>query len=374
MAVQTAITIESANTLGDTTVCGERIAIGSPGDYKPCVARLPDGELLLVAFYSGALEKGKLREEILLFRSHDDGRTWSGPTNLTSDLGILGREPYLTVLRDGTLLITVHFLANDVRNPTDRTRSFVHRSTDAGRSWNTIVAEPDEAGQSCTTRTILELSDGSLMLGVAASGGRSEVWRSHDQGRTWSDKVPAMIDELEPDYASPFFGEGVWWQAPTGKILLLNRMDPHRVGRFAQPVPEDVYGRTDNVDCLILYETSDLGRTFQPVRPIGAHGEMYPALIRLADGRILLTFTVRALRLPVGVRCVIGHASNDDIHFDMIHDRFMIDIQTPPDVYSGGGFGRTVQADDGTLVTSYSWRDAAYVTHLEVMRWRAPAP
>ena len=28
----------------------ERIAIGEPDDYKPCTARLPDGELLLSCF------------------------------------------------------------------------------------------------------------------------------------------------------------------------------------------------------------------------------------------------------------------------------------------------------------------------------------
>jgi len=26
--------------------------------------------------------------------------------------------------------------------------------------------------------------------------------------------------------------------------------------------------------------------------------------------------------------------------------------------------------DDGTVVTSYSWRDAEHVTHVEVIRWR----
>jgi len=204
-------------------------------------------------------------------------------------LDILGREPYMTVLHDGTVLITVHFLANDVRNPASHTRSFVHRSDDGGATWTTTVAEPTGASDmqgTCTTRTVLELHDGSLMLGVAGSGGRQEVWRSGDGGRTWAEKIPSEIKELDPAYDGPFFGEGVWWQVQSGKIYLLNRMNPHFVGRFAEPVPKDKYGRTDNVDRMILYETTDEGRTdnvdrmilyettdegrtFRPVRPMG---------------------------------------------------------------------------------------------------------
>ena len=373
MSEKTIIPIEAANQLTVDAIPGERVPLGSPGDYKPCVARLPDGTLLLVCFFGGGLEEGLAREEILLYRSTDDGQTWSRPRNLTLEQDVLGREPYLTVLRDGTLLITVHFLANDVRNPAGYTRSFVHRSDDEGATWTTTVAEPTGTAEmrgTCTTRTVLELHDGSLMLGVAGRGGQREVWRSSDGGRTWTEKFPSKIEELDPAYDGPFFGEGVWWQVQSGKIYLLNRMNPHYVGRFAESVPKDKYGRTDNVDRMILYETTDEGHTFQPSRPMGEHGEMYPALLRMADGRPLLTFTVRSLRDPVGVRCVVGNESEDDIQFDMVHDRFMIDTQTPKDIYSGGGFGRTVQTNDGTLLTSYSWLDASYATHVEVMRWK----
>ena len=39
----------------------------------------------------------------------------------------------------------------------------------------------------------------------------------------------------------------------------------------------------------------------------------------------------------------------------------------------GGGFGPTVQVDDGTLVTSYSYRGQDEKTHLEVVRWKLPS-
>ena len=96
------IGIEAPRVLQGQPIAGERVPVGTPGDYKPCVALLPDGTLLLAAFAPFQLEKGKHREEILLFRSRDGGATWSAPVNLTTTQGILGREPYLTVLRGGT--------------------------------------------------------------------------------------------------------------------------------------------------------------------------------------------------------------------------------------------------------------------------------
>ena len=110
----------------------------------------------------------------------------------------------------------------------------------------------------------------------------------------------------------------------------------------------------------------------RPVRGLGVVGEMYPAILRLQDGRLLLTFTVRELHRPLGVRAVVGEEYHDDVQFDMTNDRLVLDAKTPSDMDSGGGFGPTVQIEDETLVTSYSWRDAEHISHVEVVRWRLP--
>jgi hypothetical protein len=64
-------------------------------------------------------------EQTLLFRLRDGGKTWSEPEKVD----LLGREPYLTVLPDGTVFLTGHLLANDVRNRWGYTCGFLHRST-----------------------------------------------------------------------------------------------------------------------------------------------------------------------------------------------------------------------------------------------------
>jgi len=123
---------------------------------------------------------------------------------------------------------------------------------------------------------------------------------------------------------------------------------------------------------MILYSSDDFGRTWRFVRDMGRYGEMFPAVFRLRDGRMLLTFTVRALSPPLGVRGVLGTEDKDGFHFDFQHDRVMLDTKTPAGLSSGGGFGPTVQLNDGTLVTACSYRGKDNMTHLEVIRWRLP--
>lgn len=65
---------------------------------------LPEGELLLTAFHQHKQPGNKVLEQKLLFRSRDGGKSWSK----AEKLDLLGLEPYLTVLRDGTIFVTGH--------------------------------------------------------------------------------------------------------------------------------------------------------------------------------------------------------------------------------------------------------------------------
>ncbi len=89
--------IHSPQHLPLRPIACERIPLGEPDDYKACIARLPDGELLLTTFRQHKREGDKVMEQGLLFRSRDGGKTWSEP----EQLDLLEREPYLTVLPDG---------------------------------------------------------------------------------------------------------------------------------------------------------------------------------------------------------------------------------------------------------------------------------
>ena len=381
------IQIQNPKQLGVETIPAQRITLGVPNDYKPCIARLPNGELLVTAFHQhkmgGALKAGDeewplLREDIILFRSQDGGVTWSEPETLD----ILGREPYFSILSDGTILITVHLLMQDVRNEFGYVQTYVHRSTDRGKTWETTRFPGEDLPgwqpdwKVCSSRNILELRDGSLILGMGTQEGHISLFRSHDKGASWqlSEACEFELFESEKDKKKLRYSileEAKFWEATNGDLLALCRVDPN----VFPPLPGTIKrpdGTWDQKDRLVLYRSKDGGKYWSFSELGGNYGEMYPAILKLHDGRLLLTFTVRDVHPQLGVRAVLGKETADGFNFDFEHDRLMLDIKTPIGKPSGGGFGRSVQLEDGTLVTSISFRGEDDNTYLEVVRWKLP--
>ena len=366
-----AIVVRDPKTLAVEKIACQRIQIGKPGDYKACIAALPSGELLLTMFHQHKKDGGKLLEQNLLFRSTDGGETWSGPEKLD----LLGREPYLTVLKDGTIFITGHLLTQDVRSEHNYIHGWVHRSTDGGKTWASLRIDSEELGKPSagnhSTRNVLELADGTLLLGVDCNGGPYYTWRSTDRGKTWDRSRKCDPVGFKSIYG--FFGGETWlWQAQSGKVIAFVRVDSKefpikREGKVTRT-------GTDADDHEMIWESLDEGRTFRRISDFGDYGQMYPSLLRLRDGRLLYTYTQRALDPPLGVRALVGTEQKDGFTFDFNADRLLIDTKTPLDKPQGGGFGPTLQLKDGTLVTSYTYRGADNQTHAEVVRWRLPKP
>lgn len=375
------IEIRSPKKLPAKIPCS-RIALGKKGDYKPCIARLPNGELLIVAFDASHVKIGDgFQEDMLLWRSSDQGRTWSE----RKIIPLLGREPYFSVLKDGTLLVTVHFLKQDVRNQEGYVYSLVHRSTDGGRTWSSIsiksedLPKPATKTWTYTSRNVLELKDGTLILGVSMPGGRDYLWRSKDSGQTWDNSLESKFADVdESKLWWPFMAETVFWQTRKGDLLGLFRVDQKLFPPIkGTTIPQE---KGDSYERLLQFRSTDGGKNWKPEEFGSYYGEMYPAFLRLNDGRLLLTFTLRTAVAPnvkpLGVRCLVGRETDTGFDFDFKHDRIMISTKTPPGSYSGGGFGPTVQLDDGTLLTAHSYAGPGhYPTDLriEAVRWRLPA-
>lgn len=381
------IQIQNPKLLSVETIPAQRIAIGVPDDYKPCIARLPDGELLLVAFHQyqlggtrkiGDQDLPRIREDIILFRSQNGGVTWSEPKTLD----IIGREPYFSILSDGTILITVHLLVQDIRNPFGSVQTYVHRSTDGGLTWDSTRFPGENlpgwqpGWKVCASRNILELKDGSLVLGMGTQEGYISLFRSHDKGVTWqlAEACEFELFENEKDKKKLRYSileEAIFWEAGNGDMLALCRVDPN----VFPPLPGTIKrpdGTWDQKDRLVLYRSKDGGKYWSFAELGSTYGEMYPALLKLQDGHLLLTFTVRDVHPPLGVRAILAKETPDGFEFDFEHNRLMLDTKTPIGKVSGGGFGRTVQLNDGMLVTSYSYRGTDDKTHLEVVRWKLP--
>ena len=259
-------------------LAAQRIGLGI--GYKPCIARLPSGELLVVAFSKKKVEGGNILEDEVLYRSSDGGKTWSGP----EVLDLPGCEPYLTVLKDGTIFITSNLLAHDVRNNRNYAYSYLHRSQDGGHTWNSTQIVPKEfrSVSSITTRNVLEMDDGSLMIGISEhriKNSKSCIWVSSDKGKTWGEKYPAHFEDVPKDYPYTIMGEAYLWQAGY-KIYTILTVGVHK--SWTIPGTTET-GGNDNTERMVLYSSMDKGRNWEKIRDLGDYGQYVP--VDYAPGR-----------------------------------------------------------------------------------------
>ncbi len=388
------IKILNAKNFQTDTISAERVYLGQM--YKPCVMRLPDDTLRLSAAATTPHYRfGK--NESPLWKSTDGGRVWSK----LSEPPFLPSENYMSVLRDGTVLMTFAGPLRD-RKP-DSGHHLIHRSTDGGLTWQhppTSVYKHFDIG----TRNVLELADGSLLWGHTRLHGESEkdmIWRSFDGGHTWTEKYPARFEGMPQGY--PYSGtlEAFLWQSTSGRLFCITRVDflhmPPIPGKKA-PSREWMRRVIDESTGMLMYASDDMGRSWKPVRYLGDYGQHYPSILKLRDGRLLLTYTVRS-PVPhetglVGTSAVLGRDEGEDLIFDFNHDVIELEARLPycrqpykkggPWIWNprgAAGWSPTVQLDDGTLVTAYSYRTgtsddtgkkAAQPVHSEVIRWRLP--
>ena len=366
--------IRNPRDLGVTRIPVERVYLGKY--YKPNIACLRSGELRIVGMACEPQRGSLWKKEQFVLRSTDGGRTWSK----LATMEVPCKEPYLLPLRDGTLLATGH------SPPPDEGRCCVHRSEDGGLTWTSPpTAAPRPGKWWIGTRNVLELADGSLLAGISEHvvDGRTFMWRSFDSGRTWSQKYPARFADVPAGYPYTILGEAHLWQARSGKIYAILRVG--FLNSWPLPGTTDP-GVNDHSERMVVYATTDVGRTWQKVGDMGWYGEYYPSILRLHDGRLLLTFTMREPFepnvFPHGLRAVVGRETEDGFEFDLRHDRIMLDTKSPHarhPVSWSGSIGGTVQIGDGTLASA-----CAYGGYLdgdtsknidfdaEVIRWGLP--
>ena len=374
------VEVRNPERLGADKLPAERIALG--GGYKPCIMELPSGELRVIAFKGEGLPDKRFRENMLLFRSHDGGMTWSDAE--IPDLR--GREPYFSLMDDGTIFISAHMHPGDIRTPVEYTHSYLHRSDDGGHTWQSIVITTDEQPGApevpkwiLSGRNVQKLADGSIIFGMDVREHAQYLWRSHDSGRTWDRSLQCTFEGEGP--TGPTTGkawwpsgiaEAVYWQARNGDLLGIFRVEPDG---FPPILGTEIVERVnDQVERLVVFRSTDGGKHWTQEDELGSYyGEMYPAVLRLQDGRLMMTFTVRAVREPLGVHAVLGKETDNGFEFDFEQDRIVLDAKTPIGGKSGGGFGPTIQLNDGTLVTAHSYRGLDGEAHIEVVRWRLPS-
>ncbi len=372
--------------------------VDSNYSYKPTMAMLPSGELVMMAFSWSGTYGVNYHEWATLWRSTDSGKNWSAGVRVKQTPGgqdLNGREHWLTSIDNGTpngiLFSTVHLLPRDTANPTQSVGiGYINRSTDGGRTWTQTRIGPDGFNSpqpyTVTNRNVVQLPpdeqfpNGRLVFGVGQAGlpGRENyLWTSIDHGVTWEQSAQLSLGTYT-DY------QGVKREFSNGSFMEETYLDRNNAGELVAYVrlndisplfPMDAHppSGNDEIDRTLVSKSTDGGMTWGDFVDCGDYGKHYTRVTRLTDGRLLMTFTQRAITEPFGLRALLSYDDGETWDFDK--DQIILDENTPSGWASGGGFGNTIQLPDGSFISAYSYptNAAGYqYPRTEVVRWSLP--
>ena len=164
----------------------------------PRLITLADGSLMLVADIRIWNDQGDRRWVNKMWRSSDDGVTWSPPVDLPLDRQ--GIVPQLTQLRDGRILLSVV-----IREEGRMDLPGITFSSDQGKTWTPLAVLPwDEGLREIDETGFVELDDGTL-VGFGRNVALEKQRRpsvglkviSPDGGRTWQGPFETWLLGLE---------------------------------------------------------------------------------------------------------------------------------------------------------------------------------
>ncbi|MCK5734632.1 MAG: exo-alpha-sialidase [Candidatus Latescibacteria bacterium] len=324
-----------------------RTRVGPRGNYKSGFARLPDGKLVLaVCRDNNETDPARRRFLIAIYESSDAGLTWReiGQTPL------FGKEPALTALPDGTLIMMAQ--GGYFGPGAKQDEHPIARSEDGGRTWEVSVHKGDDY-----PRNIIVEPDGSLLMVTAekpdweSKGNGSPnllLSRSTDVGKTWT----ASEGVVDWDYAG--FGEVASIRLRDGRLLAaLRRQIPGTTG--------------EGFEDTVLTESTDEGKTWARPWQLTPTAQVHAYLTELHDGRLLCTYS--NYHVPFGVSAILSADGGRTWDLDRT-----IRLSTSNGYYVG--WAVTLELPDHSLITSYAV--TSYPEEppdrftSEVVRWKLP--
>jgi hypothetical protein len=305
------------------------------------------GRELLATF--GRAASGLETGDIVLARSGDGGLTWQPSAKpLFSHPGPGHQLAGITSLSDGALIASTtrfQFLFEGkvrFRRGSSTDGVFVRDSSDGGHGWGKDRRVDTSPFPVAWTRgSIIEMSDGSLLLPLAGQRGEryrdvrhpiaSFVMRSLDRGKTWA----YLATVAEDSNGSRDFDEPAMASLGDGRLLCMLRshVSPRR----------DLPG-----GYLYMTMSEDNGVTWSQLRKTSMWG--HPAhLLLLDDGRVLCTYGYRMHPDP-GVRACVSKDGAEWRPQDIFTVKAMPELDSD---HLQIGCPSSVQLDDGRILTAY---------------------
>lgn len=342
-----------------------RVLCKQPGRYLawPTIAATPQGELLVV--FSGDRDRhvcpfGKM----FLLRSGDQGQSWTTP-EIIVNTPLDDRDAGICVCRDGTIIVTWFTYTSstwrsgsgkwtdhmksvseqDVLNWTSdglidnanvRRGHWIRRSTDGGHTW-----EPPIKVVPSAPHGLIECADGRLLyIGNNAyervrKTSALVAAESSDKGKTWRiiSTIP-MFPRLPQGSTLDcvYLGEPHVVEVTPGRLVAMARYE------------ERPKAQEDQNCFLWQFESNDGGHTWSEPRPTAIWGKP-PHLLRLRDGRILVTYGIRHGK--TGQRACLSCDNGQT--WDYRNEIILRDDAPNEDL----GYPASVECADGSILTVY---------------------
>jgi len=336
----------------------------------PTLAKRKSGELVVA--YSGGREAHVCPfGRVELIRSFDAGKTWSWPQVLM-DTAIDDRDAGIVETPRGTLLVTTFTslafekVLNEAKDwapeRLERWQSVMRstnaeqrqgllgawmlRSTDGGLNWSAPYRVPMMAPHG----PVVTHSGRLIYAGVEYPGPRRRVglWESKDDGLTWqwTGAIPPRASD-NPDN----FHELHAVEAADGRLIAHVRN--HNAANDRE---------------TLQTESSDGGRTWSEVHPIGVWG-LPSHLLRLSDGRLLMTYSYR--RDPCGNHARLSADNGRTWSRPVVlSDDGTGDLGYPSTVELGGGDLLTVWYEYKPTAAAQGKAPEGPLSVLRQLRWR----
>ncbi len=263
--------IFASTTLAETPLAESFIAVPDATVW-PNLTRLPDGTILLAGFDKPS--HGQVEGDVACWASSDEGVTWSHRGTLTQHAPKTVRMNQAVGLdRNGKLVALVGGWTDEQQPGAEKRnvfrdailRPWVCHSEDGGKTWRVHENYPaDPLGREMVAFGDIVLSEGGR-LNASAYGttywDKPGPWMpyfltSDDDGASW--QVRAKMAENLNETALLYLGQGEWIAASRGKTTVLLR-------------------------------STDDGMNWQDEGAISEARQIPAHLLRLRDGRILLT-------------------------------------------------------------------------------------
>jgi len=303
----------------------------------PNLKMLPDGTVIATIFNQPS--HGSVAGDVECWASQDGGKSWQRRGVVAPHEPQTNRMNHAAgIAANGDLVVICSGWSNRYPEGTSGApfragvlNPWVCRSADGGRTWKIDksafpAAALDNGWANIPFGDILRGQDGALRVATYSvrntDAGRMDcvwIYRSGDDGRSWSEPIAMHQDGSHNETALLHVGAGRWLAA-------------------ARTHSRGADGRRYH---LSLFESTDDARSWTFREPVTGSSQHPGHLLRLADGRILLTYGNRT----------------DDRGIDVRFSRDEGRTWTPPrrigDFQGDGGYPSSVQRPDGRIITAF---------------------